>query len=124
MGLIRTRQIRRQVNGGWESVTAVRHVTQKAWQLLGVWNAIRQLQKQRDQEKNAAKTRELGRLAVDRGIKVFAGKPEAQSPAPGATSPPETPPIGPPRSPPSGPTPEGLEKMRETAQLLGIKKTR
>lgn len=114
LGLLRTREIRMQRQDRWESVIAVRHLTEKAWRLLGVWDALQALRRKRDQEEKQTRARELASIGRT-GLQVFYGGPRQAAAAAGQGRDrverkvePARPP--PPVPPPRAATPESVKR--------------
>lgn len=121
LGLLRTREIRMQRKDRWESVIAVRHLTEKAWRLLGVWDALQALRRKRDQEEKQARARELASIGRT-GLQVYGGpRPAAAAAGQGrerverkvepARQPPPTP-------PPRPAAPESVKRYLDEIQSI------
>lgn len=113
-GLLETRQITVIRDGEYRSPPAVRHLTEKFWRLLGVWNALRALIRERERAEGKARADRLAKIARQptekpARITVHPGMGVAPSAAP------------PPKPPPTAaPTGDGYAKALEAMRKIGI----
>lgn len=101
LGFVRVREIRVKRNGGFESLVAVKHLTEKFWRMIGVWQNLTALRRQRDRDKSAARVRELGVDAKAASALTVHDNGKGKG---GATAPPPSPhPTPPPQRPRTDP---------------------
>lgn len=111
MGLITIREIRIKRRKGFESVVAVKHLTEKFWRLIGLWNQLEAEQQRQKAEADKAKKREDARNRghVVKPITVHDGDRRRG---------PEAPPTAPAAKPPDPGPPADVRPAAETIQEL------
>ena len=101
-GFLETRQITVVRDGEYRSPPAVRHLTEKFWRLIGAWNALRALVRERERTEGKARAERLatiGQRGASKRLTVHSGP--GPGPVPSVTPCP-SPPAPPPATAPPG----------------------